>query len=268
MKAYNLYVTLFALVLLFASCEKEPIDHVDYTEDVTTSVLVRSSIDLPTTIDELREAGIGVSNRIENIVNNDLVTLLEAAALAADPSKENRRALRQQGFKKNQIRNALPRINRQYLELVEELQNQANDNGGTDNGGTDAGQGTDTDQGTGPLPTPGTDPSLTVEQQAFVDRFSIPQDVLDELIARNSLDNIIAREQTQLSNPANLVVLGNDLFEISVGIVTRTRAQMEGTFSFQYLFSSFFDTRLQTPNTAETFDRIGREVFQALIDSL
>jgi len=264
MKKYNLYVLLFAVAALFASCEKEPIDSNDYLEDeTTTEVVLRSSTELPTTINELREAGINVSNNIANIVNNDLETLLEAAALAADGSKANR--------KKNQIRNALPRINRQYLELVEELQN-----GGNDDGGTDAGQGTDTNQGAGPLPTPGTDASLTIEQQAFVDRFSIPQDVLDELIARNSLDNIIEREQTQLSNPANLVVLGDDLFEISVGInqgtgttrVTRTRAQMEGTFSFQYLFSSFFDSRLQTPNTAETFDRIGREVFQALIDSL
>jgi len=95
MKKFNLYVLLFAIAGLFASCEKEPIDSFDYLEDETTSVVSqRSTIDLPTTIDELRDAGIPVSNKIANIVNNDLATLLEAAALAADPSKKNRRKIK------------------------------------------------------------------------------------------------------------------------------------------------------------------------------
>jgi len=241
---------------MFTSCEKDEFNF-DYNDEIQLSAR-SSNADLPATIEELREAGVRVSNRIASIANNDLNTLLEAAALSANLTRENRRLLRQQGFRGNQIRNVLPRINREYLELVASLENQ--------DGTFDPEVNTE----------PGTAPGLTADQQDFVDRFSIPQDVLDELIRLGSLDNIIEREQTQLSNPANIVALGNDLFEITVGInqgtgttrVTRTRAQLEGTFSFQYLFSSNFDSRLQTPNTAETFDRIGREVFQALLDSL
>jgi len=227
MKTYKLYTLFFAVMLVFASCEKESVDYDVQNEGISTELSIRSSVELPTTIQELRDAGV-----------------------------------RRQGFTNRQIRNQLPRIHAEYLALVESLQNQQPD--------------PMDDPADEQLPDPGTDPALTQVQQDFVNRFSIPQDVLDELIARNSLDRLIEREQTQLSNPSNLVVLGPNLFEVSVGInqgtgttrVTRTRAQMEGTFSFQYLFSSGFDTRLQTPNTAATFDRIGREVFQALIDSL
>jgi len=267
MKKLNLFALLFATVFMFTACEKESFEidenplEVENFEEGTANIRTSG---LPTTIQDLRDAGIAVSNNIANIVNNDLTALLDAAALSANPTRANRRTLRQLGFRGGQIRNQLPRINNEYLALVASLQNQDPD--------PDPNQDPDPTQN----PDPGVDPSLTVEQQAFVDRFSIPQDVLDELIARNSLDNIIEREQTQLSNPANIVALGNDLFEVTVGInqgtgttrVTRTRAQLEGTFSFQYLFSSLFDTRLQTPNTAETFDRMGREVFQALLDSL
>lgn len=261
MRKFQLLALLVATLFVFTACEKESLDiEPDFLEIENVdggAAIARTSDQLPTTIQELRDAGIPVSNAIAAIVNNDLNTLLEAAALSSNLTRQNRRILRQQGFSGRQFRNQLPRINNQYLALVATIEGQ------------------NPVEPTDPV-EPGVSPTLTDAQQAFVDRFSIPQDVLDELIARNSLDRIINREQIQLSNPGDIVPLGNDLFEITIATdqgtnttrVTRTRAQLEGNFSFQYLFDSLFDSRLQTPNTADTFDRMGREVFQALLDTL
>lgn len=271
MKNLKFLAYFFAIALAFVSCEKETFDNAPLNDENTEIATTRSSgiseiLNIVSSIDELRDLGIRVRNGLENRVDGDLNELISAATLAKAGGRANRNALRAQGFTNRQIRQLRRLFNniQDFLDMTDPNDDTGNDTGNDNDPNTD----TDTD--------PGSDPQLTQAQQDFVDRFSIPQDVLDELIARNSLDRIIEREQTQLSNPANIVPLGDDLFEVSVGInqgtettrVTRTRAQMEATFSFQYLFSSGFDTRLQTPNTAATFDRMGREVFQALLDSL
>jgi len=201
---------------------------------------------VPSTIEEARAAGIRITTQVARL--GDLETLLT-------------RSLVRTGFLDTLNSRDIFELRRlrRVFEAIQEVV-------GAGGGDTDP----DPDPNPDPDQDPGSDPSLTAAQQAFVNRFGIPQDVLDELIARNSVDRLISREQRQLSNPRDLVVLGPDLFEVTIGInqgtdttrVTRTRAQLEGNFSFGYLFDS------QTPNTAETFDRMGREVFQALLDSL
>jgi len=130
MRKSKLFGLLVATLFMFTSCEKESLDiDQDYSQiesiegDYANGQAGIRTPGLPTTIDELRDAGINVSPRIASIVNNDLDALLAAAALSANPNRPNRRALRQLGFRGRQIRNVLPRINRQFLDLVASLEN-------------------------------------------------------------------------------------------------------------------------------------------------
>jgi len=112
MRKLNLVALLFATMFFFTACEKESLEIENESFDIESyeglSAGVRTSTaNLPTTIDELRDAGVAVSNNIANIVNNDLNTLLDAAALSANLTRQNRRALRRQGFRGGQIRNQL-----------------------------------------------------------------------------------------------------------------------------------------------------------------
>ncbi len=223
---------------------------------------------VPTTIDEARAAGIEISDRVARL--GDLNTLLT-------------RSLVRTGFLDTLSRGdatELRRIRREFADLVEQIEAGGNQDPGNEPGpevdqgaGSDQGAGNDQDNGgdqdTGNDQGVGDTQGLTTEQADFVNRFRVPQDVLDELTRLNSLDRVIGRVARQLSNPSNIVALGNGLFEDSIGInqgtittrVVRTRDQLVANFSFGYLFDSLFNSRAQTPNTAATFDRIAEEVF-------
>jgi len=163
MKKLSLFMLFAVALTMFTSCEK---DHfaADPYEQESIEGYAKSNSNLPTTIDDLRTAGIAVSNNIANIVNNDLGALLEAAELAANISKKNRRKLRRLGFKGGQIKNQLPRIYHEYLALVESLENQ--DTGTnpdpadeptdepTDEPQTYPNEGTEPDPNQGPTPDP------------------------------------------------------------------------------------------------------------------
>jgi len=108
-----IYTALIAVFVLgtITSCEKdviltEEIEIADDASSVNGSIALRSSLAFET-INDLRAAGIRVSRSLQNAVNNNVQTLLDAATLST--TRNGRRTLRRRGFGRRLI-NQLRRI--------------------------------------------------------------------------------------------------------------------------------------------------------------
>jgi len=103
MRKLNLMALVAVLSLSFFSCDREEIVEFEQFEtEQTLTAQTRSVTDMFQTIDDLRAAGVSVSRRLDNRVNNDLQTLLNAAELST--TRAGRRQLRRQGFNGRLIR--------------------------------------------------------------------------------------------------------------------------------------------------------------------
>jgi len=107
---YTALIAVFALGTI-TSCEKDVIldEEIEIADDASFargSVTQKNSTAFET-IDDLRAAGIRVSRSLQNAVNNNVQTLLDAAALST--TRNGRRTLRRRGFGRRLI-NQLRRI--------------------------------------------------------------------------------------------------------------------------------------------------------------
>ncbi len=105
------------MLFLTSSCEKDNFVPNEFAAEETIT-LRSEQADLPTTIRELRQAGVRVPARLARIFNNDLAALLRAAEQST--TRRGRRALRRQGLNTRDIRN-LQRIFREFQALVDSV---------------------------------------------------------------------------------------------------------------------------------------------------
>jgi len=123
MKNLRLVVIILATLITVTSCEKDTVNpsakQPENRQPLSLDLISETTLSLkdisnpPQTIEELREAGIEVSEGLANFVR-DLRTLLYASEIAV----ENSERLLSYGFYPSEIVE-LKRINKEYAALIE-----------------------------------------------------------------------------------------------------------------------------------------------------